>query len=315
MTTIHVCGHGLLQRLNSQTEAALGRYTVVNHETEASLVEVLPEVEFLYGYGFGDIAWETATKLRMVQVPGSGVDLFLPAKGLSDDVIITNARGAHEPHMPEFIMAQVLGLAYQIPRTARRQDDHDWRRSFPVMSLQGRTMCLMGLGAIGQSVAKRAKAFGMTVRGVRRSGEPMEFVDQMFTPSDRLEAMRDADVVVVVVPLTEETRGMVGAAELAAMNSGSIMVDVSRGGVSDMAAVTEALNSGQLAGASVDVFETEPLPTDSALWDVPNLLVTPHAAGMSADYFSNLIQVLLANVESVLEGERPETQIDRAAGY
>lgn len=315
MTTIHVYGRGLLRGLSEQSHTKLESFDIVELADEDAFVAALPGIEILYGHAMPGGHWESATNLKFIQLPGAGVDSLVPAPGLADDVIIANASGVHEPHMPEFVMAQLLALAYQVPRTVRRQDAHEWKTSFPVMSLSGRTMCVVGLGVIGQSVARRARAFGMNVTGVRRSGEALEGIDVVVTPDRCAEALAGADVAVVITPLTSETRGLIGAGELSAMNPGSLLVDVSRGGVSDIDAVVSCLESGQLAGASVDVFEPEPLPADSALWDVSNLLVTPHSAGIASNYVESLIKVLFTNVEAFVRGERPPTQVDRSLGY
>lgn len=313
-TDIHVYGSVLMPALGPDIQTKHD-IRCIELADEAALIAALPDIEFLYGFLLPKGHWSKATKLRMIQSAGAGVDTVLPAPDLSEDVLITNASGAHEPHMPEFVIAQMLGLAYRMPLHAVRQTEHQWRRSFPLMSLEGRRLCVVGLGTIGQSIARRAKALGMTVTGVRRSGAPVDGIELVSTMADRIEALSGADVVAIVTPLTEETHGFVGAQELAALNKGSIVVDVSRGGVTNMTDLVAALDSGQVAAASVDVFEEEPLPADSTLWDVPNLLVTPHAAGLSSDYLANLVDILVSNVRAVLAGETPPTLVDRNAGY
>jgi D-2-hydroxyacid dehydrogenase (NADP+) len=155
----------------------------------------------------------------------------------------------------------------------------------------------------------------MRVTGVRRSGQPVEGVDLVVTTAERNRALAGADVVVIVTPLTEETRGLIGAIEVAALAPGALLVDVSRGGVTNIDAVVSALEFGQLGGACIDVFETEPLAEDSALWDVPNLTVSPHTAGLSGDYLDRLIDVLIASVDALNRGEAPTNVVDHQAGY
>lgn len=315
LQTIHVYGDRLLSHISDETQARLDRYEIIILKDDEALAEAIGEIEVLFGYGMSRDHWARADRLRLIQMPGAGVDSLLPAPDLAEEVIVANASGVHEPHMPEFVMAQLLALAYQIPRTVRRQDDRNWRTSFPTMTLEDKTLCIIGLGVIGQSVAKRAKAFGMHVTGVRRNGAATEGIDRVYRSGDRLAALAEAHAVVLLTPLTEETRGLFGAKELAALNQGSLLVDVSRGGVSDIAAVVAALESGQLAGASIDVFEPEPLPKDSSLWGVENLLITPHSAGMSPGYIDRLVMVLLASVRAMNAGELPPNTINRALGY
>lgn len=313
--TIHVYGDKLLAHVSPEKLAELDQFELVMLEDDAQFIEALPNIEILFGFKMTGEHWASATNLKLIQLPGAGADSLLPAIGLAKHVIVSNASGVHEPHMPEFVMAQVLALAYQIPQIVRRQDQHRWRVSIPIMSLAGRTMCVVGLGLIGQSIARRAKAFDMRVTGIRRSGEPVDGVDLVATPAERQRALSDADVVVVVTPLTDDTRGLIGADELAALAPGALLVDVSRGGVTDIDAVVDALDSGQLGAACMDVFEAEPLPGDSPLWDVANLSVSPHTAGLSSDYLDRLIDVLIASVAALNMGEIPATAVDHQAGY
>ena len=308
-------GDKLLAHVSPEKLAELDQFNLVMLKDDAEFIEALPDIEILFGFKMSGKHWASATKLKLIQLLGAGADSLLPAMGLDEDVIVSNASGVHEPHMPEFVMAQVLALAYQIPQIVRRQDQHHWRVSIPRMSLAGRTMCVVGLGLIGQSIARRAKAFDMRVAGIRRSGDPVDGIDLVVTPAERLLALSGADVVVVVTPLTSETRGLIGSDELAALAPGALLVDVSRGGVTDIDAVVAALDSGQLGGACMDVFETEPLPEDSPLWDVPNLSVTPHTAGLSSDYLDRLTDVLIASVAALNKGEIPSTAVDHQAGY
>lgn len=314
--TIHIYNDRLLDSVSDETRSLLAPYNLITLEgDDEAFLSALPEIEVLFGYGMPRGHWASAQRLRLIQTPGAGVDSLLPAPDLAEHVLLANASGVHEPHMPEFVLAQLLALAYQIPRTVRRQDNHVWRTSFPTMTLSGKTLCIVGLGVIGQSVARRAKALGMRITGVRRSGEPIEGIDLVVTPDNRHEALTQADAVVVITPLTSETRGLIGEKELAALRPGSLFVDVSRGGVSHTAAVVAALASGQLGGASMDVFEPEPLPGDSPLWDVPNLLITPHSAGMSPGYVDRLVRVLLASIEAMTNGAPLPNAVDRTLGY
>ncbi len=313
--TIHVFGDKLLAHVGPEKMTELEQFDLVMLKDDAEFIAALPDIEILFGFKMTGEHWASATKLKLIQLPGAGADSLLPAIGLAKDVIVSNASGVHEPHMPEFVMAQVLALAYQIPQIVRRQDNNQWRVSLPIMSLAGRTMCVVGLGVIGQSIARRAGAFDMRVTGVRRSGEPVDGVDLVVTPTERMQALAGADVVVVVTPLTDETRGLIGANELAALAPGALLVDVSRGTVTNIDAVVSALEVGQLGGACMDVFETEPLPEDSPLWHVPNLTVSPHTAGLSSDYLDRLIDVLIASVAALNKGEIPTTAVNHRTGY
>jgi phosphoglycerate dehydrogenase-like enzyme len=292
---------------------------LTEHETVflddiAHLEAELPEIEVLVVLGPVEIDWAPAERLRLIQVGGAGVDRLLPATGLPDRVVVTNASGSHEPEMPEFVIALLFALAYRIPDYVDQQRRHEWRNRMP-RALAGSTLCVVGLGTIGQSVASRAAALGMRVTGVRRSGAPVDGVDRVVTMDRRLDALAGADALVVVAPMTDETRGLIGPAELAVLAPGSIMVDVSRGGVSDIDAVVASLGSGHLAAAAIDVFEPEPLPESSPLWDVPNLLVTPHTAGNSPGYVARWAAVLADNLDALDSGAPLTNVVDRRRGY
>lgn len=278
------------------------------------LVDRLPEIEVLMAYRPPAGQWSRAGNLRLLQVPGAGVDSILPAPDLPARVVVCNAAGAHTPHMPEFAIGMLFALAKNVPRFVAQQGEHTWRPRNPIV-LHGSTMAIIGLGTIGEAIAALARALGMHVVGVRRSGGHVEGIDEIVTPDRMGEILPRCQSVVVIAPLTPETRGLVDADALQQLPDGALLVDVSRGGVVDPDAVVAALRSGKLAGAALDVFETEPLPDDSPLWDEPRLLITPHTAGLSPDYFGRIADIFLANIDAQAAGQAPPTAVDRDRGY
>jgi D-2-hydroxyacid dehydrogenase (NADP+) len=216
--------------------------------------------------------------------------------------------------MAEFAIAMLLALAYRVPDYVTQQRAHLWKPRLP-RALAGSTACVLGLGTIGQSIGRRAAALGMRVTGVRRSGAPVEGVDLVASTAQRLDAIAGADALIVVTPLTAETRGIVGPRELDALRHPALLVDVSRGGVTDIGAVVRALDDGKLAGAAIDVFEREPLPDDSPLWDQSGLLLTPHTAGNSRTYVSRWAANLAANLAALDRGGPLTNVVDRSLGY
>lgn len=308
--TVHVYPSAAKEFLKPIVAALEGREVVFLDELEPAL----PEIEALVHLGKEPIDWAPADRLQLIQVGGAGVDGLLPATNLADSVIVTNASGSHEPEMAEFVIAAMFALAYRIPDYVEQQRTKVWKQRMP-RALADSTLCVVGLGTIGQAVARRAEAIGMSVTGVRRSGEPVEGVDRVTTMDNRLEAIAGANVLVVVAPLTDETLGLIGEAELAALAPRATIVDVSRGGVSDIDAVVAALGSGHLSGAAMDVFEPEPLPASSPLWDVPNLLITPHAAGNSRTYVSRWAKTLADNLTALETGAPLQNVVDRSLGY
>ena len=312
--TIHVYPPGVAKFFGDATKAELGERTYVVPKDQDEFEAMLPDIEILFAFGVQVEDWSVAKNLKLIQNTGAGVDWLLPANGLSTDVAVCSAKGAHEPHMPEFALAMLFAMAYQVPTLIAQQQEAVWKITKP-LPLSGRTLCVVGLGTIGQSVARRAQALGMRVVGVRRSGEPLDGIETVVTPEERLKVLAGADAVVVITPLTDETRGLIGEAEFAALNNGALFVDLSRGGVTNTDALVAALASGQLRGAAVDVFEQEPLPSDSPLWNVPNLLVTPHVAGNSLDYQRLIALQFKANLEALEQGAVPPRIVDHQLGY
>lgn len=312
--TVHIYPGDISRFARPLLEARFPDRRFVAVEDEDAFLDALPEMEAYFGLRQPKGHWHKAARLRVIQVPGAGVDSILPDDSIADNVVVCNAIGTHEPEMPEFIVGLILAITKQIPTLVKRQLNKQWKLVMPV-KLSGMTACIVGLGTIGQSVARRLEAFDMAVTGVRRSGKPVEGVEQVVTLDNRFEVLSNANLVVVIAPKTPETEGIIGAKELAAMPAGSWLVDVSRGGVVQVDDVVEALASGHLAGAAIDVFPTEPLPEDSPYWDVPGLFITPHTAGFNSDYFERVIDLFAINLEAVEKGGPFATLVDRSRGY
>lgn len=311
---VHIYLPGHNQSMADELARTLPGRRLIQLDDSRAFTKALPSMELLLTGRPPKNRWARAENLRMIHIAGSGVDSLLPAPDLAEHVVISNSRGSHEPHMPEFVMAMALSMAYNVPQLVRQQEQHQWRETFP-RPLFDQTMCVVGLGAVGRSVARRARALGMRVVGVSRSGRPVEGIEQVVPSAERRYALTDADVVVVCVPLTEQTRGLIGPTELNSMRRGGLLIDVSRGGVVYLDAVIAALESGQLRGANLDVFRTEPLPAHHPAWDVEGLMVTPHIAGLSRDYLVRLARSFTENLNAFETGLNPENLVSRHLGY
>jgi len=281
---------------------------------EEEFLAGLPECEVLLAFRPPRGHWRNARRLRLVQMTGAGVDSLLPAPDLPAGVRLANAAGIHEPEMPEFTLALILALAKRIPRALEQQRRREWK-PYGTRCLEGATVGILGLGTIGHSLARRCHALGMRVIGTRRHPAALEDVRAVFGPDETPRVLAESDVVVVVLPLTPETRGLLDAAALSRMKRGALLVNVARGGIVDEAALAAALESGAIGGAAFDVFEMEPLPESSALWGAPNLLVTPHLAGISRDYMQRLGKIFFENIRRVERGEPLHNEVDRSRGY
>ena len=243
--------------------------------------------------------------LKWVHSIQAGYDRFpLPAFEEAG-VALTNSTGIHDTSVGEFAVGLMLTFARRLHQYIRQQEDHDW--SYPAwdepFTLQDERLCVVGLGTLGRGIAERADALGMEVVGVRRSGEPTPHTQAVYTPDDLHRAIGDASFVALAVPLTDETEGLFGADEFSAMREDAHLINVARGPVVRQDELVAALRDGDIAGAGLDVFEEEPLPEDSPLWDFEEVVVTPHRAAAERDYYKHIAGLVRENVERMEGGE------------
>lgn len=263
--------------------------------------DLLQDADVLVSFRWSD-DW-ILPSLRWIQSISAGTDQF-PLDELADaGVVLTSAVGIHAVQVSEHAFGLLLSLTRGIAPAIRNQMDHEWEWS-RVVDLDGMTLGVLGLGTIGESVARKGKAFGMHVIGTKRDPSTYEGVaDEVLDPDGTLEIFRRSDAVIVTLPGGAQTAGIVGADELAALQDG-FLVNVGRGSVVDEPALVEALRTGTLRGAGLDVFEDEPLPDGNALWDLPNVVVSPHLAGASPKYAERLASLFERNLAAFRgEGE------------
>lgn len=245
--------------------------------------------------------FERAQNLKWVQSLGVGLDGITDRPALTPRAIVTSTRGMHGPPVAEATIALMLSLIRKLPTLARQQDRHEWRR-YQVGLLHNKTAGIVGVGVIGEALAIRLKAFGMRVVGITGTPRNLPGFDEMRQRDPLAEAVRDLDFVILLLPLTEESRGMVDASVFAAMKPSAFLINVARGGVVDEAAMLAALRDGTFAGAGLDVFSTEPLPADSPLWDENKIVINPHNAGLCDVYADIALEIIRPNMEAFLAG-------------
>ncbi|UCD75743.1 MAG: D-2-hydroxyacid dehydrogenase [Phycisphaerales bacterium] len=279
------------------------------------------EVHGIDGRYFSAEFLRAAKKLRWVQATSAGVDRYLAVPELRDNerIVFTNMQGVHGPTIADHVFGMLLALTRDLRYYLDDAQRGTWNRQgsdTEPIALQGRTLLVVGLGGIGREVAQRGKGFGMRVLATRRSDTPPpSYVDRQGKPDDLAEFLTEADVVVLCVPLTAETEGMIGAEELALMKRGSYLVNVARGKVVDTAALVRALEDGHLTGACLDVTDPEPLPADHALWGMPNVVITPHVSSRSALTGGAWRALYLENLRRFGAGEPLLNVVDKRAGY
>ena len=262
-----------------------------------------------------------AENLVWVQAMSAGVDRFSTLEPLmkNERIVLTNQRGAHGPAIADHAMALLLSLTRDLRFHAANQEKKVWGRGaseLTPIALNGRTMLVVGLGGIGSEIAKRAKAFGMTVWATRRSEAPKpDFVDRVELSPALLSMLPQADVVVIAAPLTPETQGMFNKEAFAAMKKGAFFVNVSRGAIVVQEELIAALQSGKLAGACLDVTDPEPLPASSPLWGMRNVVITPHMAADGEVTETRQSTLLRENLRRFAAGEPLYNVVDKQAGY
>lgn len=273
--------------------------------------------------------------LRWLQLHWAGVDFAVDTPLLKKpDVMVTTLSGAAAPQMAEFALAMMLALGHRLPELAQQQNKSEWPRDrwerFRPQELRASTVGIIGYGSIGREVARLVRAVGATVLAVKRDvmhpadtgytipglGDPSGDLFNRLYPFQAVRSMmKECDFVVVVTPLTAETRGMVGAADLAAMKPTAFLINMARGGVVDQAALLAALQERKIAGAALDVFTEEPLPSNSPLWKLPNVIITPHIGGMSIHYNERAVDLFIENLKRYLTGAPLLNRYDPQKGY
>ncbi len=286
----------------------------ISRECGQDAREAAPRVEIILGFRFPPEILRWAANLRWVQLTSVGAEQLINSPDLKDDVVVTVARGIHHPQIGEYTIGVMLALARGLPQVVRNQERKIWKQ-WAGVSLAGRRLGLIGLGAVGSEIARLARGLGMRVTGLRRSGRPHPLVDRLVGPKQLIELLGESDFVVVAVPLTARTRGLIGDKEFKAMKGGAYLINIARGEVVDEMALMDALRRGAIAGAALDVFEEEPLGPESPLWETPNLLITPHISGLSRDYAGRVAELFLENYRRFKRGETLLHVVSREEGY
>jgi|TARA_B100000315_G_scaffold258552_1_gene311128 phosphoglycerate dehydrogenase-like enzyme len=261
-----------------------------------------------FGLGFSDEIFQRNKNLKFVQALGTGVDGIDNRPDFDRSTPVASMRGIHGPQMSELAFMMMLSLSRNFPKTLENQKNHLWDR-WPPLVLYEKTIGLLGVGLIAEVLAKRCKAFDMKVVGISGTLRDVEYIDEMRSRDDLLSAVSDLDYLIVLAPLTPENENLVDAAVLNAMKPSAYLINIARGGVVDDEAIIEALNSGSIAGAGLDAFEQEPLPPDHPFWDVENLIITPHMAGMSEAYVRQAMPIIETNLRAYIEG-KPEDMVN-----
>lgn len=288
------------------------------------LARALPDAEVVVAQGLGDDELALAQRLRWLSSWAAGVERVARPALLSRGIVLSNASGVHGPNIAEHLLAMILMFTRAMPRLHRAQLARRWERNLASRAdgpgeLTGKTLLIVGLGRIGEALAVRARPFGVRIVAVKHDPSTRHdagvAVDELVGMDALDEVLGRADHVCLTVPLTHDTHHLIDARRLALLRAGAYLYNIARGPVIDQAALVDALRGGRLAGAGLDVFEHEPLPEDSPLWDLDNVILTPHVAGVTPHYFERAAALFADNLDRFLAGQPLRNVYDPVRGY
>jgi phosphoglycerate dehydrogenase-like enzyme len=303
--------------LREQLEAAGGGSEVVVTDNRAEMEKLLPRVEIC----MGDVPFDLYSRmpnLKWVQLWSAGADRLRRFPELAElPFQMTSTSGIHGQQITEHLFGLLLSWNRGLPAAFQAQKEHRWHQASDgeISALAGKTMLILGYGAIGASVAKAAAGFGMKVTGLRKNPEKGGDWARVESAARLRDFLPRADYVINLLPATADTAGLFGAAEFTLMKKTALYINMGRGLTTDEAALIEALETKRIAGALLDVTAVEPLPPDSPLWDLPNVLLTGHYAGMHPDYGQMALDVALENLRRYIRGDPLKNLVDKKAGY
>lgn len=276
-------------------------------EQEAEWRSLLVQADILFDFDYGNLEDlpELAQNLKWIQATSAGIGQFVKRIGYADrtDWIFTTASGVHARPLAEFALMIMLMFAKDFPYLQAEKEAHHWAR-YSATELAGKTLGIVGLGNIGREVAQLARVFDMRIIGNRRDpSKSVPFVDQLYGHDGLHDVLKQSDYLVLATPHTPETENMIGATELDLLPDGVVLVNIARGAVIDEPALIKALQSGKIRGAGLDVFATEPLPAESPLWDMPNVIISPHSASTADTENQKITNIFVDNLRRFLSGQ------------
>jgi phosphoglycerate dehydrogenase-like enzyme len=295
------------------------------HLTISDKAEVLeravPESDAVAVGIFSGALWSNAVKLakkaRWFHSIGTGVDKLLTPETIAHPATLTNGRGVFARPLGDWTVAAMLHFAWDLPRVARQQREGRWE-PFTCPGIEGKSLGIVGFGSIGRAAAERAKPFGVKILALRRRANLSDsdpLIDESFQPAEINDLMAASDYVLAATPLTPETRGMIGAPQIAAMKRTGVFINVGRGQTVDEPALVRALETGAIRGAALDVVQQEPLPYPHRLYTLPNVLLSPHTADHTEGFLAPAVDCFLKNLERFRKGEPLQNVVDKHAGY
>ncbi|WP_082898038.1 D-2-hydroxyacid dehydrogenase [Rhodococcus sp. EPR-157] len=291
----------------------------VRYATADTLGDAVPGADVLLLWDFFSPAvkqvWDRCDSLKWIHIAAAGVDSLMFDELVDSDVVVTNSRGIFDRPIAEFVLAQILAFAKDSATSAELQRQRKWTHR-ETERLDTAKAMIVGTGAIGREIARLLSAVGISVAGVGRTGRTGDAdFGVVHASSDLEQVVADVDYLILVAPLTDQTRGIVDTPVIAAAKPGVRVINVGRGELLVTEALLDGLRSGHVAGAALDVFEEEPLPVDNPIWTAPNLVLTPHMSGDAAGWRDRLAELFVANFERYAASEELRNVVDKKLGF
>ncbi|GGF83338.1 2-hydroxyacid dehydrogenase [Paenibacillus albidus] len=318
MTKSIVCLQPLSSQQQERIRAAAPGYTLTLANAKAPDLQLLAEAEIIIGWakGIGETLLRPESPLRWVQTWSAGIEKLPLERFKERGILLTNASGVHAEPISAVIFGFILMFTRNLHTAMRNQLNRRWHSDGQESELTGKTAVIAGTGAIGSETARIAKAFRMKTLGISRSGQPVADFDQVMTTAELDKAVSQGDFIINTLPITDETEQLFDANIFSAFKQGSYYINIGRGATTNTEALIAALNSGQLRGAGLDVFETEPLPEDHPLWNMEQVIITPHSAGTTDYYAERVVDIFTDSLEAYLDSGTPSRNlVDYARQY
>lgn len=284
----------------SQKFSGVGIHAVAREEEVGKFIE---QADILLTIRISDELIKKASKLQWIHALTTGVDYIVNLPSLRKDIMITSTRGIHGPQVSEMAFLLMLALNRNIPEVIRNQDQRTWER-WPGKLLWKKKVGILGIGVIGEEIARKCKAFGMEVSGIDIVKKKVDCLDFFYGPEDLVQVAKELDYFIIVAPYTPQTKNLVDSKVLSAMKTTAFLVNLGRGEIVDEEALIYALRSGKIGGAGLDTYCQEPLPKDHPFWGMKNVIVSPHVAGMSDVYVEQALTIFEENLQRFLRGEK-----------
>lgn len=307
--------HFLTEEHENKIKETAGSYEVIFAKTKEDVDKNIKDAEILATFPMTFTGVSGADNLKWIQSFSAGVEAYLPDVRESD-IILSNASGVHPVPISEHVIGMMLYLERDLGKIRDQQRDKKWAKVEELSELEGKTVIVAGLGKIGSRIARLCKAFEMKVIGIRNdvSNKP-EFVDEVYTSEEMDHVLPEADYIILALPSTNETEKFLNEDRFNKMKNTARVLNIGRGTAIDEKALIRALEEKKIAGAALDVFEKEPLPENSPLWNMENVIVSPHVSGWSGKYMDRAVEIFCKNLEAYKKGENMPTLVDKTRGY